>query len=353
MSILTHRHSLINEIAVGSSVHKDNDNISVSPSSTSNNTNWRAPGSASRRASIAPIYYSKTNTTNTTTSSKPSSSEDISTDFSPLDTFKLRNRRQSMTTVKPQKVFDLSSMFSKDDINTTRKSFASPFFPLTNSKTRLMSVFEESSSTLTNPIINFNINKEQQRSYSEAFILHQNPQQKKEDDLCNCCSYLIQFKETRNDTFYASHSLNLNVNDYVLVEADRGKDIGKIIQKTTTNPNNQKDNIIINYNNNDYESKEKMKIYRKAIPKEIEDLNKKQIEELEALNHCNQLIKSHNLEMKLIDAEYQFDRKKLTFYFIAKKRIDFRSLVKEMFRTFKTRIWMCAVNRHNNNIINY
>ncbi|KAI5956070.1 hypothetical protein KGF57_003556 [Candida theae] len=49
------------------------------------------------------------------------------------------------------------------------------------------------------------------------------------------------------------------------------------------------------------------------------------------------------LQMKLIDAEYQFDRKKLIFYYSTSKRIDFRDLVRELFRIYKTRIWMCAV----------
>ncbi|KAI5959716.1 uncharacterized protein KGF55_004948 [Candida pseudojiufengensis] len=49
------------------------------------------------------------------------------------------------------------------------------------------------------------------------------------------------------------------------------------------------------------------------------------------------------LQMKLIDSEYQFDRKKLIFYYSTSKRIDFRDLVRELFRIYKTRIWMCAV----------
>ncbi|GEQ66750.1 hypothetical protein JCM33374_g413 [Metschnikowia sp. JCM 33374] len=48
-------------------------------------------------------------------------------------------------------------------------------------------------------------------------------------------------------------------------------------------------------------------------------------------------------QMEIVDAEYQFDRKKLTFYYSAQRRLDFRSLVRELFRIYKTRIWMCAV----------
>lgn len=49
--------------------------------------------------------------------------------------------------------------------------------------------------------------------------------------------------------------------------------------------------------------------------------------------------------MDVVDAEYQWDRNKLTFYFIADRRIDFRELVRDLFRIYKTRIWMCAVDR--------
>jgi hypothetical protein len=48
--------------------------------------------------------------------------------------------------------------------------------------------------------------------------------------------------------------------------------------------------------------------------------------------------------MAVLDAEYQFDRHKLTFYFEAEKRIDFRDLVNELFSLYKTRIWMQQVD---------
>ncbi|KAI9312258.1 PSP1 C-terminal conserved region-domain-containing protein [Dichotomocladium elegans] len=48
--------------------------------------------------------------------------------------------------------------------------------------------------------------------------------------------------------------------------------------------------------------------------------------------------------MDIVDAEYQWDRRKLTFYFVAERRVDFRELVRDLFRIYKTRIWMCSVN---------
>lgn len=46
------------------------------------------------------------------------------------------------------------------------------------------------------------------------------------------------------------------------------------------------------------------------------------------------------------------DRNKLTFYFSADRRIDFRELVRDLFRIYKTRIWMCAVDKNRANLLN-
>ena len=68
----------------------------------------------------------------------------------------------------------------------------------------------------------------------------------------------------------------------------------------------------------------------------IEAKNKQK--EKEAFKICQEKIKKHNLEMKLIDAEYTFDNNKVLFYFTADGRIDFRELVKDLASIFKTRI---------------
>ncbi len=69
---------------------------------------------------------------------------------------------------------------------------------------------------------------------------------------------------------------------------------------------------------------------------EQEEANKKK--EKEAFKICLEKIREHNLEMKLIDAEYTFDNNKVLFYFTADGRIDFRDLVKDLAAIFKTRI---------------
>ena len=79
-------------------------------------------------------------------------------------------------------------------------------------------------------------------------------------------------------------------------------------------------------------------IMRVATEKDAEQ-NKENLElEKNALRICKEKVANHGLEMKLIDAEYSFDRNKLTFYFTADGRVDFRELVKDLASAFHTRI---------------
>jgi len=48
--------------------------------------------------------------------------------------------------------------------------------------------------------------------------------------------------------------------------------------------------------------------------------------------------------MEILDAEWQWDRRKLTFYYTADQRVDFRELVRELFRIWKTRVWLCVLS---------
>jgi cell fate regulator YaaT (PSP1 superfamily) len=60
--------------------------------------------------------------------------------------------------------------------------------------------------------------------------------------------------------------------------------------------------------------------------------------EKEALIRCHERVLQHNLPMKLVEAEYNFDGSRLTFYFTADERVDFRALVRDLAATFRTRI---------------
>lgn len=87
-------------------------------------------------------------------------------------------------------------------------------------------------------------------------------------------------------------------------------------------------------------------ILRGASQDEVSLLPEKYSEESVLLKICRSKVKQRKLNMKIIDAEYQFDRHKLTFYFEAEGRVDFRELVRDLFSVYKTRIWMQQVDKN-------
>ncbi|CAI4035095.1 hypothetical protein SMKI_12G2350 [Saccharomyces mikatae IFO 1815] len=92
-------------------------------------------------------------------------------------------------------------------------------------------------------------------------------------------------------------------------------------------------------------------VLRFATPWESStNLHNKFQDELKALHIAQLKLRSLNnnnsgggLNIKILNAEFQFDRKKLTFYYICQERNDFRELIKELFKFYKTRIWLCAI----------
>jgi cell fate regulator YaaT (PSP1 superfamily) len=72
----------------------------------------------------------------------------------------------------------------------------------------------------------------------------------------------------------------------------------------------------------------------------------KREEEDELLKICRGKVGQRGLPMTVVDAEYQFDRHKLTFFFEAEGRVDFRELVRDLFSMYKTRIWMQQLDKN-------
>lgn len=161
--------------------------------------------------------------------------------------------------------------------------------------------------------------------------------------------YVVEFKAGRTDYFYLaeeSSHLVIQVGDLAIVEADRGKDLGKVIQTGISSlPELQMyqathvDPLVDSHNAVGKEIQPK-RIYRIAQPSEVAMLLSKSQDEAKANTLCQTKIRQKKLPMEIVDAEYQWDRRKLTFYFVADRRIDFRELVRELFKIYKTRIWM-------------
>ena len=79
-------------------------------------------------------------------------------------------------------------------------------------------------------------------------------------------------------------------------------------------------------------------VIRIATPEDDETERSNRAKEKEAYRICQEKIRQHGLEMKLINAEYTFDNSKVLFYFTADGRVDFRDLVKDLASVFRTRI---------------
>lgn len=150
--------------------------------------------------------------------------------------------------------------------------------------------------------------------------------------------YQVQFKvKHRSDFFYVlnDNEEEFKLDDMVVVEADRGYDLGKIVAIIESKEQRKKKKLM----SGDTVIK---RIFRHANPSELITYEQKKQDEQKALVICQVKIKQKDLNMEVVDAEYQWDRRKLTFYFKANERIDFRELVRELFKIYKTRIWMCA-----------
>nr|CCC94069.1 unnamed protein product [Trypanosoma congolense IL3000] len=85
-------------------------------------------------------------------------------------------------------------------------------------------------------------------------------------------------------------------------------------------------------------------VLRLAEESDVNQLHTVQVElERRAIDVCSQRVLERGLPMTIVDAEYQFDKNKLTFFYEAQQRMDFRELVRDLYKTFRARIWMEVV----------
>ena len=117
----------------------------------------------------------------------------------------------------------------------------------------------------------------------------------------------------------------IKIGGYCIVEADRGNDYGHIVSCGLNIADKTQEEPI-------------RKIIRPANAFDLKQIDENKIKAKEASGSCQNKIREHKLNMKLIDCEYSFDRGKIIFYFTAESRIDFRELVKDLAKIFKARI---------------
>ncbi len=135
----------------------------------------------------------------------------------------------------------------------------------------------------------------------------------------------VRFRSAGKIYYFDPSGFDINKGDNVIVETANGAEYGTVVMGIREV---EDDKIVAPLK----------PILRMATKKDQEIVERNKEREKEAFAICQEKIKKHNLEMKLVDVEYAFDNNKILFYFTADGRVDFRELVKDLAAVFKTRI---------------
>ncbi|MFP7300282.1 stage 0 sporulation family protein [Neobacillus niacini] len=135
----------------------------------------------------------------------------------------------------------------------------------------------------------------------------------------------VRFKKAGKIYYFDPGDLSIQKDDFVIVETVRGVEYGKAV---VPRKQVEEHDVVLPLK----------KVVRIADHKDrmIVEENKQAAQE--AYDVCNEKVNGHQLDMKLVDVEYTFDRNKVIFYFTADGRVDFRELVKDLASIFRTRI---------------
>ena len=135
----------------------------------------------------------------------------------------------------------------------------------------------------------------------------------------------VRFRAAGKIYFFDPGKLRIQKGDNVIVETARGVEFGTVVGE----PKEVEDDKVI----------QPLKpVLRVATDKDKKQEEENKVKEKKAFEICLEKIRKHELDMKLISAEYTFDGNKVLFYFTADGRIDFRELVKDLAAVFRTRI---------------
>lgn len=144
----------------------------------------------------------------------------------------------------------------------------------------------------------------------------------------------VRFKNTRKDYYRNVNNLKLETGDLIAVEGSPGHDIG-IVSLQGELVFEQMKRHKVTFNNGEFR-----KVYRKAKSVDVDKWKEAISLEHETMIKSRQIVNDLNLNMKIGDVEYQGDRTKAIFYYIADGRVDFRQLIKVLAETFRIRIEM-------------
>lgn len=133
----------------------------------------------------------------------------------------------------------------------------------------------------------------------------------------------IRFNQAGKIYYFSTDDTSLQIGDYVIVETNRGKDIGKVVVPAKhIKPENITDPL--------------KSVLRRAEDDDLKNLERLKKKNERALKRCKELVEKLNLSMKPIAAHYNIDGSHVVIFFIAEKRVDFRELVKELSHDLKS-----------------
>jgi len=135
----------------------------------------------------------------------------------------------------------------------------------------------------------------------------------------------VRFKRAGKIYYFDPAGIELEVGDWVVVETGRGPELGRVVISPKQ--------VLSS------ELTEPLKpVLRQAREEDLRQREEFRAKEKEALEQCREMIARLNLPMKLLGAEYNLDGTRITFFFSAEGRVDFRELLKELTSSFKSRI---------------
>ena len=135
----------------------------------------------------------------------------------------------------------------------------------------------------------------------------------------------VRFKRAGRVYYFDPAGIELEVYDYVVVKTTRGLELGQVVIAPKQVLASEIEGVL-------------KPVVRKAEPEDIERAEEFAVKEEEALVECGRLIEKLNLPMKLLSAEYNLDGSRLTFFFGAEGRVDFRELVRDLSSRFKVKV---------------
>ena len=142
----------------------------------------------------------------------------------------------------------------------------------------------------------------------------------------------VTFKGNRRE-YYTADTDDIALSQYVIVEADRGEDLGRVTAAGAV-----AERKCSGCSTGCAAPVPNARVLRAAVTDEVTKAVELRTDEPRVRRITREKVLQYGLKMKVSEAEWQFDRNKLTIYFTAERRVDFRELVRDLARTFRTRI---------------